>query len=1045
MKRFLGSLGTFFLIAGGAVTAQFVHESEVVGSSYVPTFQNKTGTNANAIYYATAYGAGVWVKVMGSTPVYSNNGGQDWVAGTTNVTSGSFHNVKFINNRFFALCASSCSAGKQIQYSDDGVTWTAANVPTTNVPVADANWNDVAYGNGVLIAVSSGMLSGSETANRILRSTDNGATWQIQTLPQTVSFPVSFATANSVVYANGRFILVGKLTSASPNGRTMTSTDGITWSSSSDTTALNDIAFGNGVLLGIRQAGSGQNHLFRSTNWGTSWSAVTHPSLGISTSVFRIRFGNGVFLFGASEKFVTTANGTSFSAATNWLATGSGQWRGLGFGAGQFLAVGDTSNGGASRTIASTDTPDTAAPTLVQQVPSDGATEVEYTSNIILTFSENVAPGSGQYLAIKKVSDNSTVASIDVTSSQVLFSGTSVTINPTVDLPTSTALYVLIDRGAFTDIAGNGYVGISSNSGYRFTTAADVTPPAPPTTPDLSDASDTGFSNTDNITSVVNPQFRFRGTENGGTITVTASRSGVADKTCTRPGATSLDGCSMSGLSQGTWTVVATHTDVNGNTSASSAALTIVIDTTAPALTAISPTRDAVGIAVNSNIQLTYNEDVYASTGDLLLKSGGSTCPTTDQTVSSTSAAVTVSGDTVTVNPPNNFAHSTVQCLSFSAGVIKDIAGNNAPLHDPTASGGVRFTTSSADATSPSVTITSPSSPAGSRTVVYAVVFDEVISGLASADFSNLGTANCTFAVPTSSGTSFSVTATCTSDGTVILRLAPNSVIDGVSNTGPTSAVVASMVTIDTSTPTTAPSGTVAPTQTIAPSSDTTLPPVGTGLPSGPAPVAQSVATTVAPPTTLTAPSTTTTTLPTVDIPEVTDDGGALIVDGQRIEATITRENNQLIIAAGVLRARISAVQREGGRAPLDSQGRIRMDQGDSIEIEVTGFGTESQVEVRMYSDPVLLGRSTVSALGNLLASYEVPDSVDDGRHTVVLLGESQQGEKLTFALAVFIGAESTGPSALALLVGIPLGFAVIAALVIPAILRRRRKDEEEN
>jgi hypothetical protein len=209
--------------------------------------------------------------------------------------------------------------------------------------------------------------------------------------------------------------------------------------------------------------------------------------------------------------------------------------------------------------------------------------------------------------------------------------------------------------------------------------------------------------------------------------------------------------------------------------------------------------------------------------------------------------------------------------------------------------------------------------------------------------------------------------------------------------------------------------------------------------------VAQGSGITIAPTTTTSVvPSTTTTTLPSVDVPEVADGGGALVVNGQRIEATITRENNQLVIAAGVLRARISAVQREGGRAPLDSQGRIRMDQGDSIEIEVTGFGTESQVEVRMYSDPVLLGRSTVSALGSLAASYEVPESVDDGRHTVVLLGESQQSEELTFALAVFIGAESTGPSTVALLVGIPLGLAVIAALIIPAIIRRRRKDEEE-
>jgi len=411
------------------------------------------------------------------------------------------------------------------------------------------------------------------------------------------------------------------------------------------------------------------------------------------------------------------------------------------------------------------------------------------------------------------------------------------------------------------------------------------------------------------------------------------------------------------------------------------------------------------------------------------------------------SSGITTLGSVVTFTPSATLATSTRHCVTYPAGAFKDIAGNNAPAMTLLSAGRVVFTTAGADVTSPSATISSPASPASSRTLVYAVVFDEAINGLTSADFSNVGTASCSFAVPTSSGTSFSVTATCTTDGTVIMRLAPNSVTDASLNTGPTSAVLASSVTIDTATPTTAPAVTVAPTQATVPSSGTTLPSVGTGTPSAPAPapapVAQGVGTTVAPTTTLPSPSTTTTTLPSVDVPEVADGGGALVVNGQRIEATITRENNQLVIAAGVLRARISAVQREGGRAPLDAQGRIRMDQGDSIEIEVTGFGTESQVEVRMYSDPVLLGRSTVSALGNLAASYEVPDSVDDGRHTVVLLGESQQGEELTFALAVFIGAESTGPSTLALLVGIPLGLAVIAALIIPAIIRRRRKDEE--
>jgi hypothetical protein len=842
----------------------------------------------------------------------------------------------------------------------------------------------------------------------------------------------------------------------------MTSEDGLTWTVRA-TATLKDIAYGNGVFVAVTPVGNGINHVWRSDN-GTSWTTVSHPSIGTSpTYVHRIRFGNGVFLFGSSTRFLTTSNGSTFSTATNWLTLGSGQWRGLGFGEGRFVAVGDTSNGGASRTIGSTDTPDTAAPLLIQQVPSDGATDVDDTSNISLTFSENVVPGPGQQLVIKKVSDNSTVASIEVSSSQVTISGAVVTINPTlapIELPAATALYVLIDRGAFTDIAGNGFAGISSSSSYRFTTAVDVTPPAPPTTPDLFETADTGFSNSDNIiTSTVNPNFRFRGTERGGIITVTASRTGVSDRTCTRPGDTQNDGCIMAALTQGTWTVVTSHTDVNGNTSASSAALTVVVDGTAPSLTSVSPARDAASVAVDANIQLTYNEDVYAATGNVIVKSGGSTCPTTDQTISVSSAAVTAAGGTVTVNPPNNFAHSSVQCLSFAAGVIKDIAGNNAPLHDPTASGGVRFTTSAPDVTSPSATISSPASPASSRTLVYAVVFDETVNGVAASDFQNLGTATCTFSVNQSSGTTISLTATCTSDGTIIVRLGANSVSDAASNTGPAGAVTASTVTIDSPVNTTSTSSTTTVASAGLPLTTTpVVTPTTVATGQGQIAVVSSTTSTTSPPrtgavsvstsstpvassSTVPATSSTVPQLSSIDLPRTEVGGSGLLLGGKEVEAVIVRENNRLVITAGPLVVRIWAVAADGSRLSLDDDGRLRVNEGDSVTVNASGFTSDSKAEVRLYSTPILLGRTNIDGEGELVGSYEIPKGVENGNHNVVLVGE-RNGEDVVMSLSIVLGNESNS-RALTVVVVFVLLLAVTGALLIPAIVRRRREEVE--
>ncbi len=109
---------------------------------------------------------------------------------------------------------------------------------------------------------------------------------------------------------------------------------------------------------------------------------------------------------------------------------------------------------------------------------------------------------------------------------------------------------------------------------------------------------------------------------------------------------------------------------------------------------------------------------------------------------------------------------------------------------------GIATTTTAAN-TAPTVTFTSPATPTVSRTLSYTVTFNKRISGLTSSDFSNAGTAtSCTFSIPNSYGITFTLTVVCSSDGTVIVRLAASSVIDSLGLTGPSSASDASTVTI---------------------------------------------------------------------------------------------------------------------------------------------------------------------------------------------------------------------------------------------------------
>jgi methionine-rich copper-binding protein CopC len=112
---------------------------------------------------------------------------------------------------------------------------------------------------------------------------------------------------------------------------------------------------------------------------------------------------------------------------------------------------------------------DTIAPTLVASTPADNAAPVHAASNITLTFSEAVASGSGNLM----ITDGTDVRTIAITdASQVSINGSTVTINPTLDLRNGSTYSVKIDKGAITDLLGNPYAGISDTTTLNFTVPA---------------------------------------------------------------------------------------------------------------------------------------------------------------------------------------------------------------------------------------------------------------------------------------------------------------------------------------------------------------------------------------------------------------------------------------------------------------------------------------------------------------------------------------------------------------------------------------------
>ena len=111
-------------------------------------------------------------------------------------------------------------------------------------------------------------------------------------------------------------------------------------------------------------------------------------------------------------------------------------------------------------------------PTIDSSTPADNATGIAVDANIVLNWDQAVDAESGNIL-IKKTSDNSTVATIDVTGDQVTGSGsTTITINPTDDLDESTEYYITIATTAFDNASSVSYPGMTGTEMLSFTTAA---------------------------------------------------------------------------------------------------------------------------------------------------------------------------------------------------------------------------------------------------------------------------------------------------------------------------------------------------------------------------------------------------------------------------------------------------------------------------------------------------------------------------------------------------------------------------------------------
>lgn len=180
------------------------------------------------------------------------------------------------------------------------------------------------------------------------------------------------------------------------------------------------------------------------------------------------------------------------------------------------------------------------------------------------------------------------------------------------------------------------------------------------------------------------------------------------------------------------------------------------------------------------------------------------------------------------------------------------------------------------------------------------------------------------------------------------------------------------------------------------------------------------------------------------NIPEVATGETALDVDGVSTKVDVTRENNQLVVKSGSIQAVLSGLDVTGETRALDSDGNLRLNAGDVVQINLGGFMPDSDVEVWLFSTPTRLGTAVVGSDGRVTGSFAIPEDLESGSHRIAVTAKLPDGKSATFTLGIAVGEIAKTSTLTRVLIAIPIAIAIGLGLILPNRLRRRRSYAEE-
>ncbi len=310
--------------------------------------------------------------------------------------------------------------------------------------------------------------------------------------------------------------------------------------------------------------------------------------------------------------------------------------------------------------------------------PADGSMDVGITSNLVLTFNEDVTEGDGNIVIYNESGIHET---IHIGSGNVSISGNQITINPTYDFNGYTNYYVLIDATAIDDLFGNSYAGIANPEDWNFTTGSGSAPYVDIYSPANNE---TGVGSDVNLVLTFNEDVL----ANDGNIIITNATTSTEHETISvNSGNVSVSGSevtinsSIDFIDMNQYYVQIDYgafLDLEGYSYAGIADNVTwnftVGDNTAPTIISggLTPADNATDIAITTNLEMVFTETVEANTGYVTIMNTAGVYDEIDVTTGS----ISISGSTVTITPTKDLEGNDSYHVLVDATAFTDIAGN---------------------------------------------------------------------------------------------------------------------------------------------------------------------------------------------------------------------------------------------------------------------------------------------------------------------------------------------------------------------------------